>query len=69
VATHRGLDGRHRNVDGEIHKKRSDTKLETLRKIYGSDFLAGVRSDAQLGTIEDRTGKTLAELVKEHRNP
>ena len=27
-----GLDKRHRDKDGEIHKKRSDTKVGTLRK-------------------------------------
>jgi hypothetical protein len=34
----KGPDGRMRDHDGEIHKKRSDTKVETLRQTYGDDF-------------------------------
>ena len=64
-----GLDGRHRDIDGDIHKKRSDTQVKTLRKTYGDDFLPGFRSDATLGTVLDRTGaESLAQLVKKHRS-
>lgn len=63
-----GLDGRHRDVDGEIHQKRSDTLVRTLRKTYGDDFLTDFRSDATLGTVLRRTGAdTLNDLVKEQR--
>jgi hypothetical protein len=63
-----GLDDRHRDQDGEIHRKRSDTHVSTLREIYGLDFLPGVRSDAHLGTVLDRTGaESLSELLKEYR--
>jgi hypothetical protein len=51
-----GLDGRHRNVDGTIHRKRSDTLIGTLRREYGPDFASGARSDIQLGTYLDRSG-------------
>jgi hypothetical protein len=59
----KGLDGRQRDQDGQIHQKRSDTKVETLRREYGSEFAKGFRSDAQLGTVRDATGKGLHELV------
>jgi hypothetical protein len=60
-----GLDGRHRDKDGEIHKKRSDTLVGTLRKEYGPDFAKGYRSDARLGTVLDKEGAaSLHELLK-----
>lgn len=60
-----GLDGRHRDKDGEIHKKRSDTLVGTLRKEYGSDFAKGYRSDARLGTVLNKEGATsLREFLK-----
>ena len=46
----KGLDGRQRDRDGEIRKKRSDTKVDTLRKEYGQNFAEGYRGDAHLGT-------------------
>ncbi|MDA8059146.1 MAG: hypothetical protein ACYCXP_02175 [Leptospirillum sp.] len=61
----KGLDGRMRDENGEIRQKRSDTKVETLRKIYGKDFASGYRSDAQLGTVLKREGlETLDQLLK-----
>jgi hypothetical protein len=62
-----GLDGRYRNNDGEICHKRSDTKIGTLRDIYGKSFAPGFRSDAKLGTVLSKTGKdTLSDLIKTH---
>lgn len=61
----KGLDDRMRDQNGEIRQKRSDTKVETLRKIYGDDFAKGHRSDAQLGTVLKREGvDTLDQLLK-----
>jgi hypothetical protein len=60
-----GLDGRHRDEDGRISEKHGNTLVGTLRETYGPGFLPGVRSDAKLETIRDRTGKSLSELVKE----
>jgi hypothetical protein len=60
-----GLDNRHRDEDGEIRKKRSDTLVGTLRGEYGDDFLKGYRSDAKLGTFLAREGvESLSELAK-----
>jgi hypothetical protein len=63
-----GLDNRMRDHDGEIRKKRSDTKVETLRETYGPDFAKGYRSDATLGTVLKREGaETLDQLLKGKR--
>lgn len=51
-----GLDDRCRDSDGEIRKKRGDTRVGTLRKEYGDDFAPGVRSDARLDTLLERSG-------------
>lgn len=61
----KGLDGRMRDQDGEIRKKRSDTLVGTLRKEYGEGFAREYRSDAQLGTVLKREGVgSLDQLLK-----
>jgi hypothetical protein len=63
-----GLDKRHRDTDGEIHLKRGDTLVRTLRKTYGDDFLSDFRSDATLGTVLKKTGaSSLTQLLKGRR--
>jgi hypothetical protein len=60
-----GLDGRHRDLDGEIRHKRGDTLVRTLRKTYGPDFAPGVRSDTRLDTLRKRAGgESLSKLLK-----
>lgn len=54
----KGLDGRMRDQDGEIRKKRSDTLVGTLRKELGPGFAPGYRSDTKLGTLLEREGAT-----------
>ena len=64
----KGLDNRMRDQDGEIRKKRSDTKVATLRETYGHDFAKGYRSDAHLGTVLKKEGlETLDELLKKKK--
>ena len=58
-----GLDDRCRDRDGTIREKRADTLVRTLRRTYGEEFASGFRSDATLGTVRERTGKSLSELV------
>ena len=63
-----GLDGRMRDADGEIRKKRSDTLVRTLRQQYGDDFAADCRSDTKLGTVLKKEGvTTLDQLLKKQR--
>jgi hypothetical protein len=39
-----GLDGRHRDKNGEISKKHGNTLVSTLRKIYGQHSRPGSRA-------------------------
>lgn len=66
MASHKqpGLDSRHRDADGEIHHKRSDTLLKNIRKEY-PDFAPGVRGNMKLGNYLDREGfESLSEALK-----
>jgi hypothetical protein len=61
-----GLDGRCRDFSGEIHHKRGDTLVGTLRKTYGREFAAGYRSDTKLSTLLERTGSSSLREFVEH---
>ena len=64
----KGLDDRTRDKDGEIHHKRGDTRVGTLRETYGADFAAGARSDAHLSTVLARAGvDTLSQYLKQQK--
>ncbi len=61
----KGLDNRMRDGDGQIHKKRGDTLVRTLRDTYGEDFARGRRSDMRLDTLLKKEGvDTLDQLIK-----
>jgi hypothetical protein len=60
-----GLDERCRDNNGTIRRKRSDTQIGTLRQEYGDGFAAGMRSDATLGTLLERSGaESLTEYLR-----
>jgi hypothetical protein len=60
-----GLDGRHRDLNGEIRQKNANTRVDTLRKTYGDDFAKGHRGDMRLDTLLDNSGvRTLSEYLK-----
>lgn len=62
-----GLDGRHRDKGGEIHHKMGNTKIGTLRDIYGNDFAEGRRSDLKLENLLKDTGaKSLTDFRKHY---
>lgn len=62
-----GLDGRHRDRDGRISSKHSNTVVESLRQTYGSSFAPGIRADAHLGTLLNRTGSvSLSDYLRNH---
>ncbi len=63
-----GLDHRTRDESGQIHKKRSDTLVRTLREEYGENFAKGYRGDMKLGALLQKTGAaSLSELLKKKR--
>lgn len=63
-----GLDDRCRDGDGEIRRKRRDTLVRTLRREYGDEFAPGVRGDATLGTVLDRSGaSSLTDYLRRKR--
>lgn len=62
-----GLDNRHRDNDGEIHRKRGDTLIQTIRKEHPG-FAPGVRGDMKLGNYLDREGyESLTDAVKKQK--
>ena len=64
----RGLDGRQRDQDGQIRKKRDDTLVRTIRQELGENFAKGYRSDTKLGTVlRDNGVETLDQLLKKRR--
>jgi hypothetical protein len=54
-----GLDGRHRDRDGEIQQKRSDTLNKNL-----SQPIPGFRADASLGHMRKVTGEVSEAAVR-----
>jgi hypothetical protein len=69
MAKQPGLDGRHRDVDGEIRAKNGNTRLDTLRGTYGEDFAAGRRGDMKLENfLADEGYDSLTEAVRDHRS-
>ncbi|HKB88998.1 MAG TPA: hypothetical protein VKC60_00645 [Opitutaceae bacterium] len=62
----RGLDGRQRDADGEIRKKRDDTLVHTLRTTYGPDFAPGYRSDIKLGTVLKKEGRSSLDQLRKN---
>jgi hypothetical protein len=63
-----GLDDRCRDSDGSIRRKRGDTLLGTLRNEYGEDFAPGIRSDARLDTLLERSGATsLSDFLRNRK--
>jgi hypothetical protein len=67
----RGLDGRARDQTGrkagEIRQKRADTLVGTLRVEHGENFAKGYRNSTTLGTVRDKEGKSLHQLIKSMR--
>lgn len=59
-----GLDGRHRDENGQISEKHGNTKVGTLRQEYGQGFLPGRRSDTKLEPVRAETGKSLSQLLR-----
>jgi hypothetical protein len=62
-----GLDGRHRDKNGEISHKHGDTLVRTFRKIYGQGFAAGYPHTALLSEVLLQLNETsLSQLRRDH---
>ncbi|WP_199860542.1 hypothetical protein [Sphingomonas sp. CFBP 8760] len=62
-----GLGGRHRNRDGEISRKHGNTRVATLRLVYGRHFAPGFAADAELADVLEALDKSsLSQLVHDH---
>ncbi len=63
-----GLDHRHRDNDGQIRAKNGNTRIDTLRETYGDHFAQGIRGDAHLSTLLERTdSSSLSDYLKNNR--
>jgi hypothetical protein len=57
--------GRERDSTRQIGEERGDTRVATLRQTYGDSFAPGIRGDAHLKTLLDRTAhKSLSDYLK-----
>jgi hypothetical protein len=62
-----GLDGRHRDKNGEISHKHGNTLVGTLRKIYGKGFAAGYPETTELSEVLLQLNETsLSQLRRDH---
>ncbi len=62
-----GLNGRHRDQNGEISRKHGNTLVRTLRKIYGSSFAEGTDPDEQLSDVlAEMDEPSLSKLIHDH---
>jgi hypothetical protein len=67
MAKQPGLDGRSRDESGQTRAKNGNTRIDTLRETYGEGFGDGLRGDAHLNTLLDRTGyDSLSEYLRNH---
>jgi hypothetical protein len=61
-----GLDGRHRDKNGEIHHKMGNTLIHTIRR-KEPDFAEGRRSDMKLENLLKETGaKSLTDFRRNY---
>jgi hypothetical protein len=61
-----GLDGRHRDQDGEISRKHGNTLVSTLRQTYGPSFAPGIPGNVRLsGVLRQLDEPSLSQLVRD----
>jgi len=62
-----GLNGRHRDKNGEISRKHGNTLVSTLRKIYGPSFAPGTQPGEKLSEVLAQLDEpSLTKLVHDH---
>jgi hypothetical protein len=66
MAKQPGLDGRHRDKNGEIHRKMGNTLIGTVRKT-DPEFAPGRRGDMKLENLLDEVGaRSLTDFRKNY---
>ncbi len=61
------IDARHRDKNGEIARKHGNTRVKTLRKIYGASFAPGCSPDDTLASVLAKMDEpSLTHLVRDH---
>jgi hypothetical protein len=68
MAKQPGLDDRHRDEDGQTRAKNGNTRIGTLREIYGENFAAGRRRDMKLENLLEETGSNSFTDYLRNRN-
>jgi hypothetical protein len=64
------LEDRARDSNGQFCERSSDTRIDSLRRVYGDSFAPGIRGDAHLKTLLDRTGSnSLSDYLKATTRP
>ena len=62
-----GLQGRHRDKNGEISRKHGNTLVSTLRKLYGASFASGAQPGETLSEVLVHMDEpSLSKLVHDH---
>ena len=63
-----GLDGRHRDKNGQISRKHGNTLVGELRKHYGSKVPQELKDDETLSDVLARySQQSLSHMLKHHR--
>ncbi|HKH81886.1 MAG TPA: hypothetical protein VKA03_09850 [Methylovirgula sp.] len=61
------INARHRDKNGEIGRKHGNTRIKTLRKIYGTNFAPGFSLDDTLASVLAQLDEpSLSHLVRDH---
>jgi hypothetical protein len=66
MAKQPGLDGRHRDANGEIHRKMGQTRIDTLRKTYGDEFASRFRDKSLFQSMNQPSIEHRALFKKLH---
>ncbi len=62
-----GPNHRHRDKNGEISRKHGNTRVRTLRKIYGAGFAPGCLDEEKLSDVLDEFDEaSLSQLHRDH---
>ena len=68
MADQPGLNGCHRDANGDISKKHGNTRIMNLRDTYGRDFAPGVPGTTKLkDALKGLDERSLTKLIEDAR--